>query len=166
MPTTQTEPTFTPIPAAMLDLLAIISYEVSKLARGTADDVAESIATIDQAAHRLRTTYGNEATAPQITRYNGALIAEYQPSRAVLSAMGIGSDPERMVALALTMPEVLEHVRAGEEIQAIKALRVAADRESLQSLGLAPLRLCKLRVAVNSVRDPRVKAAAGIEVQA
>lgn len=152
MPTTQTEPTVTPIPAAMLDLLAIISYEVSKLARGTADDVAESIATIDQAAHRLRTTYGNEATAPQITRYNGALIAEYQPSRAVLSAMGIGSDPERMVALALTMPEVLEHVRAGKEIQAIKALRVAAD--------------CKLRVAVNAVRDPRVKAAAGIEVQA
>ena len=142
MPTTQT-----PIPAAMLDLLAIISYEVSKLARGTADDVAESIATIDQAAHRLRT-----ATAPQITRYNGALIAEYQPSRAVLSAMGIGSDPERMVALALTMPEVLERVRAGQEVQAIKALRVAAD--------------CKLRAAVNAVRDPRVKAAAGIEVQA
>ena len=152
MPTTQTEPTFTPIPAAMLDELAIISHEVSKLTSFADADVAQSIATIRQAAYTLKRLYGNDRTVPQITRYNGVLIAEYQPSRACLQAMGVGSDPDRMVALALTMPEVLEHVRAGKEIQAITALRVAAD--------------CKLRVAVNAVRDPRVKAAAGIEVQA
>lgn len=77
----------TPIPAAMLDELAIISHEVSKLARGTAEDVAQSIATISQAAHHLREIHGNGFTCPRIAYVNGELIEAYQPDLAALVGM-------------------------------------------------------------------------------